>query len=112
VTSRAASLTVLANWLAETHPNVTSLRSLTRAHLEAFCTFNASRRCRGRMAGQNRPISITHHARTITDLRCFFDDLTAWGWAERPPGCCCTAATSPGCPQHCPARCHPTSTPR
>ncbi|MDQ4033454.1 MAG: hypothetical protein M3332_14880 [Actinomycetota bacterium] len=84
MTSRAASLTVLANWLAETHPNVTSLRSLTRAHLEAFCTFNASRRCRGRMAGQNRPISITHHARTITDLRCFFDDLTAWGWAERP----------------------------
>jgi hypothetical protein len=59
-----------------------------------------------------QPISITHHARTITDLRCFFDDLTAWGWAERPPGCCCTAATSPGCPQHCPARCHPTSTPR
>ncbi len=85
VTSRAASLTVLANWLAETHPSVTSLRSLTRAHLEAFCTFNASRPCRGRLAGHNRPISITHHAHTITDLRCFFDDITAWGWTERPP---------------------------
>jgi site-specific recombinase XerD len=84
VTSRAASLTLLASWLADTHPEVTSLRALSRAHLEAFCTFNASRACRGRRARQNRPISVSHHAHTLADLRCFFDDLTAWGWAERP----------------------------
>jgi hypothetical protein len=84
VASRAASLTVLASWLADTHPEVTSLRALSRGHLEAFCTFNASRACRGRRARQNRPISVTHHAHTVADLRCFFDDLTAWGWAERP----------------------------
>lgn len=84
VASRAASLTVLAGWLAMFHPEVSSPRSLTREQMEAFCTFNASRLCRGRHARRNRPISVTHHAHTIADLRCFFDDITAWGWAERP----------------------------
>jgi site-specific recombinase XerD len=84
VTGRAASLQVFADWLAESHPAVTSLRSLTRGHLEQFCAFHAARGWRGRVAHHRRTISVRHHARTIADLRCFFDDLTAWGWAERP----------------------------
>jgi hypothetical protein len=63
---------------------VTSLRMLTRQHLEQFCVFDAARTWRGRVAHHRRPISVRHHARTVADLRCFFDDLAAWGWAERP----------------------------
>jgi len=37
----------------------------------------------GRLA-RDKPISAGHAAHQIVDLKTFFDDLTAWGWAERP----------------------------
>jgi integrase len=83
VEGRAATLRIFAAWLAEAHPEVASLRPLTRAHLEAFLAFDAGRIARGR-AHRGRVISVRHHHRTVHDLRLFFDDLAAWGWAERP----------------------------
>ena len=83
VAGRAASLQTFADWLAAAHPEVGSLRHLTRTHLEGFLAFHAQRGWRGRVA-RDRRISVRHHARTVVDLRAFFDDVAAWGWAERP----------------------------
>jgi len=83
VEGRAATLRFFAEWLADAYPEVRSLRELTREHLEAFLVFDAARVSRGR-AHRGRTISTRHHARTVLDLRLFFDDLAAWGWAERP----------------------------
>ncbi|MGH3477241.1 MAG: tyrosine-type recombinase/integrase, partial [Nocardioidaceae bacterium] len=66
-------------------PEVTALNQVRRAHLEEFLAFNASRPCEGRRAGSGATISVGHHAHTVRDLRAFFDDITIWGWADRPP---------------------------
>jgi site-specific recombinase XerD len=85
VESRAASLALFGTWLGEHHPQISTLSQLSRAHLEDFLGYDASRACRGRVAGSGRTISVSHHARAIRDLRSFFDDITIWGWADRPP---------------------------
>jgi len=82
VEGRAASLRTFCDWLAEQHPQVTSLRQLTRAQLEQFLAFDAHRPGRGKTGRDH--ISVGHHARTVVDLRAFFDDLAAWDWAEGP----------------------------
>jgi site-specific recombinase XerD len=85
VESRAGSLTLFGVWLGQHHREVTALRQLRRHHLEEFLAYDAVRACQGRVAGQHRTISITHHARAVRELRAFFDDITIWGWADRPP---------------------------
>ena len=110
VESRAASLALFGTWLGEHHPQISTLSQLSRAHLEDFLGYDASRACRGRVAGSGRTISVSHHARAIRDLRSFFDDITIWGWADRPRPWFCTAATFPAFPHHCPELRHPTST--
>jgi site-specific recombinase XerD len=81
---RADSLIVFAEYLAAAHPEVTSLTQLTRAHIEGFLAHNHKRPWRGRVA-RDQPVSPVVSKRTVIDLRCFFDDLALWGWAERPP---------------------------
>jgi site-specific recombinase XerD len=83
VTSRAEHLTLLAVWLAENHPECRQLTDLTRGHLEDFLAFNATRHCQGKRARGER-ISVTHHMHVVINLRNFFDDITAWGWSDRP----------------------------
>jgi hypothetical protein len=85
VESRAGSLTLFGVWLGQHHREVTALRQLRRHHLEEFLAYDAVRACQGRVTGQHRTISITHHARAVRELRAFFDDITIWGWADRPP---------------------------
>ena len=85
VESRAASLALFGRWLGECQPSVTTLHQLRRQHLEEFLAYNASRACQGRLASPDRTISVGHHAHAVQDLRAFFDDLTIWGWADRPP---------------------------
>lgn len=109
VEGRAASLRTFCDWLDTQHPHISSLRQLTREHLEQFLAFDAHRPGRGNTRRDR--ISVGHHARTVVDLRGFFDDLAAWDWAERPRRCCCTAPTSPGSHSRCRARSPPTSTP-
>lgn len=53
--------------------------------MEGFLTYNHGRPWRGRLA-RDQPVSPAVSKRTVIDLRCFLDDLTLWGWAERPPG--------------------------
>ena len=85
VESRASSLTVFGVWLAEHHPDIAMLSQLRRHHLENFLAYDAGRACQGKVAGSGRTISVSHHARAVRELRAFFDDITIWGWADRPP---------------------------
>ncbi len=86
VESRAASLTLLGVWLRDHHPDIATLSQLRRHHLEEFLAYDAARACHGRVAASGRTISVGHHARAVGELRAFFDDITIWGWADRPPG--------------------------
>ncbi len=81
---RADSLIVFAEHLAAACPQVRSLTQLTRGHIEEFLACNHKRPWRGRVA-RDQPVSPVVSKRTVIDLRCFFDDLALWGWAERPP---------------------------
>jgi len=85
VESRASSLTLFGVWLGQHHPGITTLSQLRRHHLEEFLAYDASRACQGKVAGSGRIISVSHHARAVRELRAFFDDVTIWGWADRPP---------------------------
>jgi len=98
---RAATLRLFTGWLAGTHPEVSGLRQLTRAHLEAFLAFDAARPSHGRVH-HGRIISTRHHARTVHDLRLFFDDLTAWDWAEQPAAMLLHRTDTPRLPQPLP----------
>ena len=101
VEGRAATLRLFTSWLAEAHPEVSSLRQLTRAQLEEFLSFDVARVSRGR-AHHGRTISVRHHARAVHDLRLFFDDLAAWGWAERPAAILLHRTDTPRLPQPLP----------
>ena len=83
VTLRADSLIVFCQYLAAAHPEVRRLPQLTRAHLEAFLTYNHRRPWRGRVA-RDQPVAASVSKRAVVDLRAFFGDLAVWGWAERP----------------------------
>ena len=82
---RADSLITFAEYLAAHHPAVHSLTQLSREQVEDFLAYNHGRPWRGRVA-RDRPVSAVVSKRTVIDLRCFFDDLAVWGWAERAPG--------------------------
>jgi hypothetical protein len=79
VDARADSLITFAEYLAARHPEVRSLTQLTRAHMEGFLAYNHGRPWR------DQPVSQALSKRTVIDLRCFIDDITLWGWADRPP---------------------------
>lgn len=83
VVSRAEHLTLLTVWLSGKHPECRELTGLTRAHLEEFLARDATRLSQGRR-GRGERISVTHHMHAVINLRSLFDDLTAWGWADRP----------------------------
>jgi site-specific recombinase XerD len=83
IEGRAFTLRLFAQWLANTHPDVTVLAQLTRAHMEDFIVFDAARPSLGH-AHRGRTVSARHHHRTLLDLRLFFDDLAAWEWADQP----------------------------
>lgn len=80
---RADSLIVFSEYLAAAHPEIRSLTQLTREHIEGFLAHNHKRPWRGRVA-RDQPVAQSVSKRTVIDLRCFFDDLALWGWAERP----------------------------
>ena len=70
-------------FLGETFPELSSLRQLERRHIEAFLVWNRTRTWRGRVA-RDRRVSASVVHRGVLSLRNFFDDITLWGWAERP----------------------------
>lgn len=71
-------------FVGQQFPKLTSLRQLERHHIEAFLEWNRTRTWRGRVARNQRVSASAVHA-TVLSIRNFFDDITLWGWAERPP---------------------------
>ena len=101
VSSLCDALTVFGEYLAQQHPETTSLRQLTRGHLEGFLTANARRRWRGRLARDQQVSPTVVHAAVLA-VRNFLDDITAWGWAERPDRQLLFAADIPRLPRPLP----------
>ena len=101
ISSLCDSLTVFGEHLAQQHPEVRSLRQLDRSHIEEFLAANAVRRWRGRVARDQQVSPSVVHA-TVLDVRNFLDDITAWGWAERPARQLVFAADIPRLPRPLP----------
>ena len=86
---------------------MSSLRQLERRHIEEFLAANAVRRWRGRVARDQRVSPTVVHA-TVLAVRNFLDDITAWGWAERPTRQLIFAADVPRLPRPLPRALAPT----
>ncbi len=59
------------------------LDALTRTHIEDYIAYAHGRPWRGRVA-RDTPISTLHTGHQLVDLKTFFDDPAAWGWADQP----------------------------
>jgi integrase len=70
-------------FLGEQFPSITSLAQLERHHIEAFLAWNQTRTWRGRVARDQRVSASAVHGAVLT-VRNFLDDITLWGWADRP----------------------------
>ena len=84
ITGMANDLACFGDFLRGTHPEITSLRELTCGHIEEFTAFARSRGYRGYRAGEQHTVGPSAAAHAMITLRCFLDDITAWGWAEAP----------------------------
>ena len=71
-------------WLHDNHPDVVRLDQLDRQVIEQFLTWNHTRPSRGRRAN-GQPVSPARQRGTVSALKTFFEDITLWGWTERPP---------------------------
>jgi integrase len=80
----ANDLACFGEFLRGTHPEISSLRELTRDHIEEFTAFARSRGYRGNRASEQHAVGPSAAAHAMITLRCFLDDITAWGWAEAP----------------------------
>jgi hypothetical protein len=76
-------------------------RPTPAGHVEGFLAANATRRWRGRLARDRRVAPTVVHA-TVLAVRNFLDDITAWGWAERPTRQLIFAADVPRLPRPLP----------
>ena len=83
VESLVNDLLPFAEFLTAHHPEVTSLRSLQRGHIEEFLSWNRTRPWRGRKA-RPQPVSAAVAQSAVLSLRNLFEDIAAWGWAEAP----------------------------
>jgi len=81
---RIKAIRVLADWLAEHHPDVARLDQLDRSrHIEPFLTWSRTRPCRGpNGGGKTVGLTVFHH--DLVDLRVFFEDIAEWGWPTAP----------------------------
>ncbi|HUY96391.1 MAG TPA: tyrosine-type recombinase/integrase [Verrucomicrobiae bacterium] len=79
----ANDLLVFSEYLGQHHPEVSGLPALERSHIEGFLVWNRHRPWRGRLA-RAAPVSISVVHRAVLTLRNFLDDITLWGWADRP----------------------------
>lgn len=70
-------------FLGEHYPALTRLAHLERHHVEEFLVWNRTRHWRGRVARDQQVSASVVHGAVLT-LRNFLDDITLWGWADRP----------------------------
>lgn len=87
---RPGSITGIANDLASfgeflhaAHPDLTSLAQLGRGHIEEYAVFARTRPYRGHRTS-GRVVGPSAAAHSLISVRCFLDDITAWGWAGAP----------------------------
>ena len=85
ITGMANDLARFGEFLRTAHPEITGLGELTRDHVEEFAAFARTRGYRGHRAAENRAVGLSAAAHAMITLRCFLDDITAWGWAQAPP---------------------------
>jgi len=83
IRNRAGDLACFGEFLSDRYPDLTSLAALERAHIEAYCAWFPTRRWRGQRACERHVGTATTIA-ALTALRCFLDDISAWGWAQAP----------------------------
>jgi integrase len=83
IESLVNDLLPFAEFLTDHHREVTCLRDLNRAHIEAFLTWNRTRPWRGRKA-RPRPIGAAVAHATVLSVRNMLDDIAAWDWADVP----------------------------
>jgi len=82
--TRVKAVRVFLDWLGEEHPEVRRLDQLDRSrHIEPFLAWARRRPWRGRN-GRGRTISLVQFHHDVVDLRVFFEDIAAWGWASSP----------------------------
>jgi integrase len=81
---RIKAIRVLADWLAEHHPDLTCLEQLDRSrHVEPFLAWSRTRPWRGpNGTGKTVGTTVFHH--DLVDLRVFFEDIAEWGWPTAP----------------------------
>lgn len=83
ISDRCDTFELFGMWLHSEHPDVARLEELDRQMIENFLHWNHTRPSRGRRA-LGRPVSIARQHGTVSALKTFFEDITLWGWAERP----------------------------
>lgn len=84
VKARTKAVRVFVDWLAEHHPEVRRLDQLERtSHVEPYLAWARTRPWRG-ANGRGRRVSLTLFHHDVVDLRVFFEDIAAWGWASAP----------------------------
>lgn len=88
-------------FLGEHYPTLTRLAQLERRHIEEFLVWNRTRTWRGRVARDKRVSASVVHG-TVLTLRNFLDDLTLWGWADRPSARVVFASDVPRLPRPLP----------
>ena len=98
-------------FLGEQFPAITALAQLERHHIEAFLAWNRTRTWRGRVARDQQVSAAAVHGAVLT-IRNFLDDVTLWGWADRPQRRLIFAGDVPRLPRPLPRALAPTPTPR
>jgi integrase len=108
VQMRIKSIRVLCDWLASERPDVARLDQLDRSrHIEPFLAWARTRPCRGNN-GRGRIVSATQFHHDVVDLRVFFEDIAAWGWASQPARRLLFLADLPRLPEPLPRALPPT----
>lgn len=83
IRNRAGDLACFGEFLSDRYPGLTSLAALERGHIEAYCAWLPTRHWRGQRSCERQVGTATTIA-ALTALRCFLDDISAWGWAQAP----------------------------
>jgi site-specific recombinase XerD len=107
VESLIDDLLPFAEFLHTHHPQVTSLRQLSRDHIEGFLACNRHRPWRGRKA-RAVPVSDSVAQSAVLTLRNLLEDISAWGWAEAPARQLVFTADIPKLPRPLPRALPPT----
>lgn len=78
-----SALAIFGEFVCGHDPELTCIADLQRRHIEAFLAWTATRHHRG-SHDHSRQVGPHVHAHAALAVRCFLDDIWAWGWADAP----------------------------